>query len=189
MPFFHVLRIIQILWAIVIVYWIACSFGNKKTKMRQSRGSRLVYVAGAVAAAYFVSHQQGLDFLLMSVSVATQCAGVLLCAAGAAIAIWARSILGRNWSGFVMIKDDHELIQSGPYRLVRHPIYSGLLLMFAGTFLAVMPTARAGLLELVLLLAFYIKARHEEHILAGEFGGQYAAYKQRVKSALIPFVI
>jgi protein-S-isoprenylcysteine O-methyltransferase Ste14 len=57
-----------------------------------------------------------------------QWAGVVVCAAGAGVAIRARRILGRNWSGFVMIKQDHELIQRGPYRFVRHPIYTGIIL-------------------------------------------------------------
>ncbi len=96
------------------------------------------------------------------------------------IAIWARRILEKT-GRFVSVKEDHELIQRGPYRLVRHPIYTGIILAYAGTVLALIPTPRGLLIELVLILAFYIKSRHEERVMAGEFGEQYAAYKQRVK--------
>lgn len=141
--------------------------------------------------ATFVAIQsgKGLDVRLVPVSGATEALGVLLCAAGLALAIWARSILGRNWSGFVVIKEDHELIQSGPYKVVRHPLYTGLILALIGTDLALLPTERGAALVLVWLIAFYIKARAEERILIQEFGEQYSRYKKRVTAALIPFLI
>ena len=185
----HVVRVIQALWVILIGWWIIRAFDNKRAKIRQGRGSRLAYLAGALAVVYGLKSCRGLNFLLLPVNAVTQAAGILICAAGVAVAIWARQTLGRNWSGFVVIKQDHELIQGGPYQYVRHPIYTGLILAFTGTFLALVPTTRYFLLELVLVIAFYIKARHEERILAREFGGEYTAYRQRVRGALIPFVL
>ncbi len=101
----------------------------------------------------------------------TKSAGILLCAAGVGIAIWARRILGKNWSGFVSVKEDHELIQRGPYQCVRHPIYTGIIMAYAGSILALSPTVRGILIELVLVIAFYIKSRHEERVMAGSLGG------------------
>ena len=88
-----------------------------------------------------------------------------------------------------MIKQNHELIQAGPYRFVRHPIYTGLILALTGTVLALNPTGRGFLLNLSWILAFYVKSRQEEHFLTREFGEQYVEYKHRVSAALIPFLI
>ena len=184
-----VARIIGSLWAITFVYWIVLAFGNKQTKIRQSRASRLAYVIALVAAVEFLKAQRGLHFLLLPANAATESAGLLLCVAGLALAIQARHILGRNWSGFVSIKQDHELIQRGPYRFVRHPLYTGLIVALTGTTLSLAPTAEGFLLDLVLIAAFYVKARQEENVLAGEFGENYAEYKRSVKAALIPFVL
>lgn len=128
MPSRVVVRVIESLWGILIAYWVLSAFGNKGTKVRQSRRSRLAYVAGLAAAWYWVASRRGLDVLVLPWGVPMQWAGVVVCAAGAGVAIRARRILGRNWSGFVMIKQDHELIQRGPYRFVRHPIYTGIIL-------------------------------------------------------------
>jgi len=88
-----------------------------------------------------------------------------------------------------MIKHDHELIQSGPYALVRHPIYTGLILAIGGTVLALIPTVEGALVLWLWGFAFLVKARDEEHLLTSEFGEQYSNYKRRVKAALIPFVL
>jgi protein-S-isoprenylcysteine O-methyltransferase Ste14 len=114
-------------------------------------------------------------------------AGVVLCVAGLSFCIWARAILGRNWSGTVTLKEGHELIERGPYRLVRHPIYTGLLAMFLGT--VVVLGHVAGIAGLVLVfVSFWIKLRDEERIMLKQFPDQYAAYQQRVKR-IIPFVL
>jgi len=179
-----VVRVIKALWAIPIVYWIVLSSGNKETKIRQSRGSRFAYVAILFSTTYFLASRH--RYPLFPINAATQSMGIILCAAGVALAIWARHILGTNWSGFVVIKQDHELIQRGPYQFVRNPIYSGLLLALLGTIIALIPTANGFLLYGVWVLAFYVKARQEEQLLSREFGEQYAKYKQRVRAALIP---
>ena len=102
------------------------------------------------------------------------------------IAIWARFVLGRNWSGTVTVKQDHELVRSGPYALVRHPIYSGLLLAFLGT--AVARGDLAALLGVALAAAtLHFKTATEESFMTEQFGAGYMEYKREVKS-LIPFV-
>ena len=182
-------HVIGCLWAITCLYWIVRAFGNKKTKVRRSLLLRLVTFFLLWATFKMIQSQTGLDNRLLPVNGATELLGVLICAAGLALAIWARSILGRNWSGFVVIKEDHELIQGGPYKVVRHPRYTGLILALIGTNLALFPTERGIVLVGIWLLAFYIKARAEERILTQEFGEQYTHYKQRVTGALIPFLL
>jgi len=99
--------------------------------------------------------------------------------------VWARVFLGANWSATVTIKQDHEIIRSGPYALVRHPIYSGLLLGMLGTAIAI--GEMRGLVGLV-FLGWWLKLQTEEQFLVEQFGTQYLKYRQETK-ALIPFVL
>jgi protein-S-isoprenylcysteine O-methyltransferase Ste14 len=111
-------------------------------------------------------------------------AGLIVQAAGTYLAVWARRHLGRNWSGAIAIKVEHQLIRSGPYRLLRHPIYTGLLAMYigpaivTGEWLAVVGVAFA-------VLAYWRKIRLEEAALDTAFGADYDAYR-RATWALVP---
>ena len=111
----------------------------------------------------------------------------IIVVAGTAFSIWARVVLGRNWSAEVTFKRDHELIESGPYALARHPIYTGLLAMGLGTVLYY-----GRVIGLVVLVgacgALWWKARQEERIMSQHFPDAYADYKARVR-AIIPFVL
>ena len=111
----------------------------------------------------------------------------ILCIAGLLFCFWARAALGRNWSGTVTLKEGHELIQRGPYRLVRHPIYTGLLAMFLATAIAY---GRLGgfVGVLIAFASFWIKLIGEEKLMLQQFPDQYAAYQERVKR-IIPFVL
>jgi protein-S-isoprenylcysteine O-methyltransferase len=107
--------------------------------------------------------------------------------AGLGFSLWARFALGRNWSGTVTIKRDHELVRSGPYAIVRHPIYSGILLALLATAIARGHLgAFVGLA--VAALTLRLKALSEESFMVEQFGAQYSAYQREVK-ALIPFVL
>jgi len=107
--------------------------------------------------------------------------------AGVLIACWARYVLGRNWSSVVQLKVDHELIEHGPYRLVRHPIYTGLLVAFFGN--AVMVGDWRGLIAVAIVFAsFWRKLRLEETWLGEFFGSRYDEYRQR-SYALLPGII
>jgi len=114
-------------------------------------------------------------------------AGITACATGVGFAIWARRTLGRNWSGGPQIKDGHELVTAGPYRLVRHPIYTGILLAILGTLIG-----SARVRELVILAVAVpgvcIKFSIEEKLMLRQFPQAYPEYKRRTK-ALIPFVL
>ena len=113
--------------------------------------------------------------------------GTLLVWAGVLFCCWARVVLGRNWSAVVQVKRDHELIVRGPYRYVRHPIYTGLLTAFLGTALAI-GEWRALLATAIVACSFWIKLRLEERWMREQFGEAYMAYMGRVK-ALIPGVL
>jgi protein-S-isoprenylcysteine O-methyltransferase Ste14 len=98
-------------------------------------------------------------------------------AAGVVIAIWARWHLGSNWSGVVTLKEGHELIRTGPYRTIRHPIYTGILIGLLGTMVTIGEVR--GLIALaVAWLSFYFKARREESFLAQEFGSAFAEHQR-----------
>jgi protein-S-isoprenylcysteine O-methyltransferase Ste14 len=106
---------------------------------------------------------------------------------GILFTVWARIYLGRNWSATVTLKEDHELVTSGPYGIVRHPIYTGLLLGFTG-FAIARGEWRCILGIVIMALAFWRKLRIEERWMLEQFGDAYRAYRQRV-AALIPGVI
>jgi protein-S-isoprenylcysteine O-methyltransferase Ste14 len=113
--------------------------------------------------------------------------GLLLIVAGVLFACWARYILGSNWSSEVQLKQDHELIERGPYRYVRHPIYTGILLALLGT-VVLLGEWRALLGFAIMFVSFWRKLRLEEAWLSEHFGPAYGEYMQRVK-ALIPGVL
>jgi protein-S-isoprenylcysteine O-methyltransferase Ste14 len=187
------LHLILYCWDIFALFWLINLFSNKRTVERQSPASRLLYLVPFLTAFWLqfggffrhrysalqlevVPHSRVLDIICLGLTVL-----------GLGFAIWARVTLGRNWSGTVTFKENHELIERGPYALVRHPIYTAMLLMFLGTALAV---GRAGGLLgfALLLLSFWIKFRQEEKVMIAHFGDRYLAYRQRVR-AIVPFVL
>lgn len=104
--------------------------------------------------------------------------GVVLCGLGVGFAIWARNVLGGNWSGKVMIQKEHSLIKEGHYGLVRHPQYTGFLLALFGTAL-VLGQIFGFVWDLFLMVGLIAKSKQEEKILANEFPNEYLEYKKR----------
>jgi protein-S-isoprenylcysteine O-methyltransferase Ste14 len=126
----------------------------------------------------------GLLFLPQAVPIAVT--GAVFAIVGVAFAIWSRQTLRNNWSGVVTITEGQQFIRSGPYGIVRHPIYAGMLLALLGTTLVA--STVGSLLGLVLaILSLGQKAWFEEKFLMVEFGEQYARYRREVKF-LIPFL-
>jgi protein-S-isoprenylcysteine O-methyltransferase Ste14 len=166
-------EIIQFLWMIFVLYWLVSALQRKKTKQRESWGQRLLYVVPLVIALGYLfrptSSYGWLSRRFVPDTAAIQIAAVSLTAAGVAISCWARYHLGTNWSGAVTLKEGHELIRTGPYRAIRHPIYTGILLALFGAALAI-GEVRGLLGVAVAWLSFYIKASREESFLSKEFG-------------------
>ena len=179
------------LWIVFAVFWLLAAFVQKRNARRQTVGSRLIQVSIIllVLVPLFVEGRgAGLLYRhLYPNLLSVKYVGVLLLVLGLGFAVWARFVLGRNWSGIVTVKEDHTLITRGPYAWVRHPIYSGMLLGLLGS--AVTLGTILTFIEVpVVALAFWLKLRTEERFMLETFGEQYTAYRQHVK-ALIPRVI
>jgi protein-S-isoprenylcysteine O-methyltransferase Ste14 len=173
--------IISDLWILFALYWLVSALNRKKTKRRESVVQRLLYILPLLVAFYLLYRYNfghgWLSTRFVPDTPLVQWLAVLITAAGVAIAFWARFHLGANWSGVVTLKENHELIRTGPYRTVRHPIYTGILLAFLGN--AVLIGQIRGLIGLAIMWAsFYIKARREESFLAQEFGPNFNEHTQ-----------
>jgi protein-S-isoprenylcysteine O-methyltransferase Ste14 len=113
--------------------------------------------------------------------------GAALTIAGLLFAVWAREHLGRNWSHSVTIKQGHELITTGPYTAVRHPIYTGILIGFLGMAIAI-SQVRGFIAFALMFLGFWVKLRLEEQWMRTQFGESYATYSQKT-AALVPYLL
>jgi protein-S-isoprenylcysteine O-methyltransferase Ste14 len=112
--------------------------------------------------------------------------GLVVWAAGLALAVWARLYIGRNWGMPMTKRNDPDLVTTGPYRLIRHPIYTGVILGVIGTALA---TSLYGLIAAAVMLAYFGYSAHsEERFLAERFPDTFPPYKARTKM-LIPFLL
>ena len=179
------------MWMAWALYWWALSRNVKVTVRREALASRLLHIGPlALAALLLAAPHVPIDFLaerILPWTVMLFWIGAALTFAGLLFAVWARVHLGTNWSGTVTLKRGHELITSGPYALVRHPIYTGLLLACLGSALA--RDEWRGVLALALVaLALWRKLRHEERWMREQFGDAYGAYARRV-AALVPLVV
>jgi len=185
-----VLQYINAVWSLVGIYWVVGMVLAKPTIKRESIVSSAMHIALGCAAVLLVwDTATGRGFLghrLISPAAWVAWLGLAVTIGGCAFAIWARSTLGSNWSSIVTVKQNHELILRGPYAVVRHPIYSGLLLALTGTAIAV-GEIRAFIGLVLAFIGFLLKSAAEEKFMREEFSNEYARYSQRVRR-LIPFV-
>jgi len=179
------------MWLCWVAYWTVASANVKATARREPMASRLLHIVPlgiavlllwAPALAPEPLHVRFLPSAPWSIWT-----GAALVAAGLLFTVWARVHLGRNWSGTVTVKHDHELVTDGPYAIVRHPIYSGLLLAFVGSAIAC-GEWRGVLAVTVVAAALWRKLRLEERWMGEQFGAQYERYRRSV-AALVPFVV
>jgi protein-S-isoprenylcysteine O-methyltransferase Ste14 len=178
-------------WGVWAAIWIAMARGVKAAAQSETAASRFSHVGPLLVAAYLLAARAPLPLPLLNerfvpLAIWPPAIGAALTLAGVAFSVWARLTIAANWSSDVQLKRDHELIVEGPYRWVRHPIYTGILLMFVGTGLAV-GTWRAVLAVVLAAAAFWRKLGLEEAVMRRQFGETYARYAARVP-ALIPFV-
>jgi protein-S-isoprenylcysteine O-methyltransferase Ste14 len=183
----HVILAVWVAWAL---YWLVSALGNKRTRRRESLASRLGYALPLVLGGALIGwrHVPGADVLGMRLwphAPLPYLIGLVMLVAGLAFSVWARVHLGANWSGAVTLKEGHELIRSGPYRYVRHPIYTGILTGVLGTALC-SGTVRAALGFAIIAFSFWRKLQLEEALLCEVFPAEYPGYCAEVP-ALIPF--
>jgi protein-S-isoprenylcysteine O-methyltransferase Ste14 len=176
------------LWLAWLVYWIVAARSAKVSRRVESAPSRAAHIVPLAAAAWLLwARTLPGGFLcgwIVPPGPAVYLSGAAIVAAGLAFAIRARHYLGRNWSGVVTVKQDHELVRGGPYRFVRHPIYTGLLAAFTGS--AVALDQWRGLLAVAIAwLALWRKLRLEERWMIEQFGDTYRRFRDEVP-ALIP---
>jgi len=168
-------------WTIWAVWWLAMAFFSKSTKRRESAAQRIEHLVPAMLGFALVFRQGfGGGWLARPILAANSvllglC--VMVTILGLLFAVWARLILGSNWSGTVTIKTNHQLIRRGPYRWIRHPIYTGMLAALLAT--AVIQGLLSGMIGFAFVLsALYRKARREESFLSQEFGDGFLEHRQ-----------
>lgn len=185
--------LIEAAWAVFLLYWGAGARRVKRAQRSEPLGPRLFkYWLPIIAAVLLVQPvrsypSSALHWRVLPDTTWMPVIGMALTWAGVLFACRARQVLGANWSSEVQLKQGHELILRGPYRLVRHPIYTGLLLAFLGSALA-LGELRGLLAFAILAVSFWFKLRLEERWMREQFGGAYADYMRRVK-ALVPGVL
>jgi len=178
------ISLIYTIWLIVIAYLTVSAIGVKQEI--QGHLLQSVGIMFAIIAAFLLPRLPMFSFLnVASKNPIVDSLGVILCAAGMAFLVWARQHLGRNWSQTVSIKKGHELITSGPYSYVRHPMYAGGFIACIGSAIV---CGGAWILLLVILGTIFIwRVGAEDRLMAKQFPNEYPEYKKRTK-ALIPFV-
>jgi protein-S-isoprenylcysteine O-methyltransferase Ste14 len=176
--------LIYTIWLIVIAYLTVSAIG-----VRQETQGHLLQSFGlllAIIAAFLLPRLPMFSFLnVASINPVVDSLGVILCTAGMSFLVWARQHLGRNWSQTVSIKRGHELVTSGPYGYIRHPMYAGGFIACIGSAIV---CGGAWILLLVILGAIFLyRVGAEDKLMAQQFPNEYPEYKKRTK-ALIPFV-
>jgi protein-S-isoprenylcysteine O-methyltransferase Ste14 len=179
-----------LLWLALGAVWLGSLPFVKRTLYKQPLSSGFQQTALFLVGLYLIfgtpSHPDWLNqpMLTVTVPMALAAFGISLC--GIAFSIWARLTIGDNWSSSPALKQDHALILSGPYRIVRHPIYTGILFALLGSALQ-RGLARSFLAVVICGVGLWMKVTEEEQIMVLRFGDQYLRYRRNV-SALVPFV-
>ena len=183
-------QIIVWCWIIFGVYWFVSAFRQKQIAKRQSVLAALAHRLPLGLSYYllvFSNLPPPMNSLVTPNTESARIAGDLICVLGLFVTLWARRALAGNWSSDVTFKTGHELIRRGPYRFVRHPIYTGLLLMCLGTAIEI-ARLRSWLALPLMAVAFWIKLKQEERLMLTHFPDEYRVYQKQVK-ALVPFIL
>src|SRR5690348_15664321 len=166
-------------WCVFLGYWFLSALRLKQTKREEPSVGRLLHIALLVIAFNLLfARSFEISFLatrFVPIQPAFQYAGIALTFLGVAFSIWAGYCIGENWSARVTLKVDHQLIRSGPYAYVRHPIYTGLIIACAGAALFI-GQVRCVVGLLIAIVEFSRKAAKEEKLMVAEFGETYEQY-------------
>jgi protein-S-isoprenylcysteine O-methyltransferase Ste14 len=188
-PLFRYRMLLMGIWSAWLAIWVISAVFAKRTARAESAFSRWAYVAplliGACLIAVPLRDQGLLSVPLLPIGTARYQVAVALTLLGLGFSVWARVHIGRNWSGTVTVKAGHELVRTGPYAYVRHPIYTGVLVALLGSVIAC--GELRGLLGYALIaFSFVRKLRVEERFMRAEFPADYPLYCETVP-ALVPF--
>jgi protein-S-isoprenylcysteine O-methyltransferase Ste14 len=174
-------ELLDLPWILLAAYWFLSGLKTRPAKHKEPFVSRygvmLLVVAGWILLFNGSANFGVLDRRFVPHDLTLSVLGVALTWLGIGLAIWARVHLGQNWSSRVAIKEDHELIRTGPYAHLRHPIYSGLVLAAAGTAIE-MGEWRCVLAFIFLLTGFSMKALKEESMLGQQFGNNFEEHRR-----------
>lgn len=180
--------VIYACWIVFWVFWIGSAFSNKKTLLYRNKRNIVVRLLVLIIALIIFSPRisgSTLTNISWSHPLILRVIGVLMFVSGLSTAIWARRHLGKNWGTPMSIKANPDLITSGPYKYIRHPIYSGILLASLGTALAV---SYFWLAIMLISGAYFIySATVEEKDMTKQFPYKYPDYKKKSKM-LIPYI-
>lgn len=184
---------LKITWLIVLTYWFISGLRTKKVDQQETFLKRFVqYWLPLIIAILLLGPGEwfGHSWLRENFVEHTNLVGIIglvISVIGAIIACTSRYLLGKNWSLSVQKKENHQLIQDGIYKIVRHPIYTGLLLLFIGNAIIV-GDYRAIIAVLIVFVSLWLKLKKEEKLLTETFGAKYTEYKNQTK-ALIPYLL
>jgi protein-S-isoprenylcysteine O-methyltransferase Ste14 len=180
-----------VVWIVFVVYWQIKAGDTKTTQRIEPAGSRILRIfIFLIAIALLSIPRIPLPWLYVQVWPQRYWPfwlGASVTVAGLLFAVWARVHLGRNWSSSVTIKQGHELITTGPYGVVRHPIYTGILTGFLGMAIAI-SQVRGFIVVVLVFFAFWLKLSMEEKWMRSQFGERYAAYARQT-AALVPYLL
>ena len=180
--------LVEFPWIVFVTYWIIGAIRTRATREKESFTSRFAILLLEIVGYILVfSGSAGIGFLgtrFIPRSMVSAILGVVLTWSGVGLAIWARHHLAEYWSARITIKEDHQLIRSGPYSHLRHPIYSGLVLATIGSAL-VIDEWRCVLGVCLVLTGYCLKARKEETMLGRQFGDAFQEHRKHT-GFLIP---
>lgn len=174
-------EIMEAAWIAFAVYWFWAARNQKRVQQREPVLPRLFHIIYMVCGFVLLyskdSRLAALNRRFLHDRPWIEMLGAVLTVAGVAFAIWARRHIGKNWSAQVTIRKEHDLIRTGPYARIRHPIYTGLLLAVAGTAI-VIGEYRALLALALIFIGFTFKAKREELLLTKEFGPAFDEHRR-----------
>ena len=188
------ISIVGLCWLIFFIWWGVSALFTKKSVTKRGWWWRIYLMIVLILAFIFINKSKtnpgiAKELFINTFFVAAPLISIIaaiFAVAGVSLAIWARIYLGRNWSGYVTYKKNHELVTSGPYKYIRHPIYSGVMLMLIGTWLS-FPTDWFSGLFIIYIIIFLWRTKREEKIMIRLFGKRYKDYMKRTKR-LIPWI-
>ena len=182
-------NLITALWTLWLLYWLIAGRDVKATQRHESPGSRATHIVPLIIGALLLWRPTlpggFLCGKILPPSLALYLVGVVIFVAGLAFTVWARVHLGRNWSASPAMKEGHELVTTGPYAFVRHPIYSGIILATLGTGLT--GSVFGIVLFVIVTTMFLFRVGTEERYMMELFPGTYPAYRARTKR-LVPLI-